>query len=358
MNDSHLTIALPSKGHLYKPTMDFLEACALHVHRDSERQYQTRMKGIANEMEVVFQRPRDIPKLVEEGGVDLGITGFDIFYEMGGEMKSGECVPVFPDGRTDSQIPALPYGACSLVLAVPDHWVDIVSISDLAEMALVRKREGRMLKVATEFPNLTKEHLFKQGVSYFELTEIDGAAESTPRMGSADIVADLKSSGVTLAENRLKEIAGGKILDSSACLIASRRRLMDKERQRAAQLFIDRIEAHLNASRYWLITANVTASSEEDVFDQFSKNLKQEEIDLLGQEGPTVARVLCLKKGRSLKYSVYSIRIQVESEKLEKVIAILRAKSGRNILVSPASFVYDEAPRAFGMLLKKLKQGE
>lgn len=366
MSKSYLTIALPNKGRLYSDTISFLEKCGLFVRRDNERQYQSKMRGIADGVEVVFQRARDIPKVVGEGRIDLGITGYDIFCEMGGE-QSGNCFSIFPDSK-DELIPRLPFGSCSLVLAVPDHWVDIVSMSDLAELAITRKKENQILKVATEFPYLTQNHLYKWAVSYFETIEVYGAAESAPKMGSADLVADLKASGVTLTENRLKEIAGGEILKSSACFIASKAfthemKKKDSPKIKLTQQIIDRIDAHLNAKKYWLITANIgiIPNSDGDHEQQLKKaltaDLEKEQLKFLGQRGPTIASVLDLKEHNS-SFDLphfFSISIQVKSDELETAITILRNKTGRDILISPLAFVYDNEPKAYNTLVNKLK---
>lgn len=352
MKEKKLILALPGKGRSYKPTLEFLEKCAFSVKRENERQYQSEMTGIEGDVEVLFQCPRDIPKLIEDGGADLGMTGFDMFMEAGGDQKLDRMAPVFPDDRDYPDIPFLPFGACSLVIAVPENRVDIQTISDLAEYAMSRKREGKILRVATEFPNLTKEHLFKYGVSYFEITEVFGAVESAPGRGAADIIADLKSSGITLSENRLKEITGGTILRSSMSLIASTQTLKDKEKRRIAKQIIDRIEAQMNARKYWLITANVIAKDELSLASLLTDNLKEKESRLLGQAGPTVAKVLALNNPSQA--SVYSVSVQSKTENLDMVVDILRKKGGKNILVTPMSFVFD-AERAYRFLEKKIR---
>ena len=360
MKSTTLTIALPNKGRLFEETLRFLDRCALRVRRENERQYQAKMDGIAGGVEVVFQRARDIPKVVGEGRIDLGITGFDVLWESGGER---DCVSIFPDERAPNErtIPSLPYGNCSLVIAVPDHWVDVATVSDLAELAIVRKKENQMLKVATEFPNLTRSYLFKIGVSYFEIVEVTGAAESAPRTGSADLVCDLMSSGVTLAENRLKAIKGGTVISSGACLIASTSLAEDPEspKLKVAKSFIDRIEAHTNADAYVLVTANLVVpapnATENDLCALLTKGLTENDLKLLGREGPTVARVMNLMDGKvQRQQTVFSVSIQVTRDKLDQAIAILRGKTGRDILVSTLNFVFDEKPKAYSRLMQKL----
>lgn len=348
-----IKIALPNKGRLYQDTISFLQKCGLNVRRDNERQYQSRMTGLCSDVEVVFQRALDIPKVTGQGQADLGITGLDIFCEMGEEAS--RCLLVFPDVVDESkrQISCLPYGRCALVLAVPDSWVDITSIGDLAELAIKRKREGRMLRVATEFPFLTKNYLFQKNVSYFKIIEVSGAVESAPRMAGADIVSDLMSSGTTLSENRLKLIDGGEIIRSQASLIASLSLQKDASKMALLKQIIDRIEAYLNAEKYYLITANIIieGKTELDLKKHLVAGISPSQIELLGQKGPTIAKVMNLADNNT----TWSISIQVKSEDLEKVIFILKKKSGQNILVSPLAFIYDNPGKAFLSLEERLK---
>ena len=368
MKQPILRVALPSKGRLEKETLEFLDGCALRVRRENERQYQARMTGIDEGIEVIFQRAADIPKIVGEGRIDLGITGFDLLWEKGAEAA---CISVFPDERDENlrKVDSLPYGSCSLVIAIQEHWVHVTNIADLAELAVIHKKRKDILKVATEFPNLTRKFLFDLGVTHFEIIAVSGAAESAPRTKSAAFVSTLKSSGVTLSENRLKEIEGGIIISSGACLIASSQ--LAKEGRNSTKLelarnFIDRIEAHMIAEDFVLVTANIVVNKpdagEEQLRTVLSEGLTELELKLLGQEGPTVAKVIKISKegkGQSEQnnsYSIYSVSIQVKRENLDKVIAVLRKKSGQNILVSPLNFVFDDRPKAFARLSEKLHE--
>jgi len=366
---SRVTIALPNKGRLHDNTVAFLEKCALKVKRDNARQYQSTMSGAGGPVDVVFQRARDIPTIVAEGKADLGITGFDIFCET--EREGGECIAVFPDEkeRGAQSIGPLPFGACNLVVAVPDHWVDVTAMADVAELALAMKKDGNQrLRVATEFPNLVRNFLFEKGVSNFQIVEVYGAAESAPKMGSADIVADLASSGVTLAENRLKQIRGGEILRSSACLIASRK-LRGEGKGAGKKLtlvrnIVDRIDANMKARQYWLVTANVAAPAPgkgeafEDVLARaLAEGLTDDQRALLGRKGPTVARVLDMSgNGGESNEAVYGVSLQVEADALDAVVGLLRRQTGLDILVSPVAFAYESRAVAYDLLQAKLKK--
>ena len=359
MNSEDFCIALPNKGRLSEQTINFLKECALYVKRDNQRQYQAKMKGLQGTVNVIFQRVRDIPKLLEDGKADLGITGYDVFCEAAGESRS-KLLTVFPDSPTDTTVPGLPFGSCDLVLAVPDHWADVTSLHDIIELAMNRKREGRVLRVATEFPYLTRNFLLSKGISYFTIVDVYGAAERAPKMGSADLISDLKSSGVTLKENRLKTIEDGTILRSSACMIASKERLSNgkgfEKRRQIAQAIVERIESHHLAKNYSLVTANLIAPGPiEHLRESLQQSLSEQDIGVLGQIGPTIAQVLPMKQREDDTEQVYSLSVQIEMDHLEQVIGILRKMTVLNVLVTPIDFVYGARSEAFACLRKKLK---
>ena len=100
--------------------------------------------------------------------------------------------------------------------AVPEGWIDTTSMVDLAQISADLRTRGRELRVATKYPNLTRQFFYDHGINYFRLVESSGALEAAPQLGYADLIVDLMTSGVTLRENRLKMVAGGR--DSAAAL--------------------------------------------------------------------------------------------------------------------------------------------
>ena len=182
---------------------------------------------------VHFQRGADIGLEVEEGTADLGVTGYDKYLET--RREGGEAAVI---------IEGLDFGHSKLVLGVPDSWIDVESVSDLAELAMEFREEGRDLQVATKYPRSVGRFLLRSGVNYFSLVPSSGTLEVAPTMGYADIIADITSSGTTLRENRLKTIQGGVIMSSEACLVANRRQVASSEEKlQLATALLERIEA-------------------------------------------------------------------------------------------------------------------
>src|SRR5260370_4542114 len=193
-----LRLAIASKGW-EDDTLRFWGQGGLRVDRSNPRQYRARMRGLpGGPAEVVFQRATDIFEEVNGGTVDLGMTGSDIVAEH--RAEEDEIVVVHGE---------LGFRRCSLVLAVPEGWVDVTAVSDLAEVAVELRSAGRELRVATKYPNLARQFLYGRGMTYFELVEVSGAIEAAPALATAAIISDLTSSGVTLRENRLQLIVAG-----------------------------------------------------------------------------------------------------------------------------------------------------
>ena len=99
------------------------------------------------------------------------------------------------------------------------------TIADLEEISFEFKdNKKRRLRVATKYPNLTRDFLFSKGVTQFRLVDSLGATETYPFTGSSEIITDITSTGETLRANNLRVINDGVILNSSACLLFSKRK--------------------------------------------------------------------------------------------------------------------------------------
>lgn len=271
---SLLRLALPSKG-MEDATLAFLRSCGLAVDRSNPRQYRATIRALDG-AEVLFQRAGDIFSKVDEGSADLGITGFDIVSEH--RYEDDSVLILYPE---------LGFGQCSLVLAVPDAWIDVENVADLAEISADFRAKGRDLRVGTKYVNLTRQFLYDHGVDFFTLVESSGALEAAPALGYADVICDLTSSGVTLRENRLKPVSGGTILSSQACLIGNRDALRtDPGKLRQTKVLLEMVEAVLRAREYFSLTANIRGDSAEAV-----ARLASAHGDVTGLQGPTISRV-------------------------------------------------------------------
>lgn len=209
---AELVVALPSKGSLHAATVALLERCFLRITGDSGgRSYNARLAGIPGAA-VLYARADEIPEIVASGRAHVGITGLDLFLE----TQIGQ-----PGLRAQLLLDDLNFGSANLEVGVPKVWIDVACLTDLFEVAHdIRLRHARPLLVATKFPNLTRRHFISHGFSDFRLVQSLGATEAAPRSGTADVIVDLVSSGITFTANGLTTIEGGLVLASQACLIA------------------------------------------------------------------------------------------------------------------------------------------
>ena len=333
-----LKMALPSKG-MEEETLQLLSACGLGVNRPNPRQYRATIPALPG-VEVLFQRATDIFAKVEEGSVDLGITGFDILRE---HQREDDGIVVLQG--------ELGYGSCALVLAVPEGWIDVSSLTDVAEISAELRGRGREMRVATKYPNLTRQFFLDHGINYFTLVESSGALEAAPALGAADVVCDLVSSGVTLRENRLKRVAGGTILESQACLIGNREALRScEEKLQIARQILELIEAQMRSRGYYSLTGNIRGDSAEVV-----ARLVTSHADVAGLRGPTISKVYPKLGGEG---GWFAATVVVQSTLLVRAVDALRRAGASEVTVAPLRYVFESKCWSFEALRRQLARTE
>ncbi len=314
-----LRFAVPSDGPLHEPALVFLRACGMGVARTNVRRYVAEIPSLPD-VTIHFQRASDIVSKVEEGTADVGIVGEDRFLESRQEA-----------GRTAIIIDRLGFGHSEMVIGVPDSWVDVASLADLADLSMEFRDEGRDLKVATKYPRLVERFLLRGGVSYFSLVPASGTLEAAPAMGYADIIADITETGVTMRENRLKTIVGGSIMSSEACLVANRPAVAaDEQKLRTAESIVERIESHLRAQEFYTITANMQGETAEDVASSVLAH-----GDISGLRGPTLAKVYSADGA-----GWYAVTVVVEKGRLMDGVRRFREIGGSSVTVSQPDYVF------------------
>lgn len=183
-----LRLAVPNKGRLVQPTVDLLHAAGL-VFEEHDRSLVARVQNVG--LDILFVRTADVIEFVGDGVADLGITGVDLVAEVGAELP---------------RLRELGYGRCRLVVAVATD-TPYQAIDDLAG-----------LRVATAHPN-TARRFFAERCIPVDVIALSGAVEVAPRLGLAEAIVDLVSTGSTLAMNGLRPIA--EVLASEAILVAN-----------------------------------------------------------------------------------------------------------------------------------------
>ena len=281
-----ITLALPSKGVLAEPTLDFLRDCGLGVHKPNPRQYTGSIRALTG-VDVLFQRVRDVVAKVATGTVELGVAGYDLVRE----MESDDLLVL--NGQ-------LGYGHCKLQLAVPTSWVDVRNMADLVDVAQdFRQYQRRNLRVATNFSHLTRQFFSVHGLHHFSLVQAEGAIEAAPTLGYADCVVDLSQTGTTLRENHLRPLDDGVLLNAQAALIGSRRRLrsLGPAQRNLVRTLLELIDAALQGSERYMLSANLQGEDPALLARQIMDNPVTR-----GLEGPTLAPTwnACGQRGYAL----------------------------------------------------------
>jgi ATP phosphoribosyltransferase len=328
-----LILALPSKGRLQEQCVGFLSSCGFDVRRvGNGREYVSRLLGV-DEVEVIYLRPEEIPGRVEQGDAHAGITGEDLYRE-------------YAEGAPASLLlmPRLGFGGARLVVAVPQSWVDVSTLSDLDEAAMLfHQRHGRSLRVATKFSRLTRGFFAESGIVEYSLVESSGATEGAPAADVADFVVDLTSTGTTLAENHLKEIAGGTVLHTEACLIASLRDALWSARAIGAfERLVEQIEARIRATSQLVLRFSIPAKSAAKSKQQLTEKYGCV-VSSWNDSGDSASG------GRAF-FIAYCQRAQ-----LYVVVKFLKSAGAADIIVDRGEFIFAGSSPAFDTFKQALK---
>ncbi|MDN3481985.1 ATP phosphoribosyltransferase [Arthrobacter sp. APC 3897] len=215
-----LRVAVPNKGALSESASAMLNEAGYRQRRDSR---ELVMVDPDNEVEFFFLRPRDIAVYVGAGTLDVGLTGRDLFL----------------DAQVDAEeLMSLGFGASTFRFAGPVG--DFTSIEQL---------EGK--RVATSYDGLLRAYLAERGITA-SVVRLDGAVESSVRLGVADAIADVVETGTTLRAAGM-EIFGEPILKSEAVLIGRK----NAEHPAGLDVLIRRLRGVLVARQYVMMDYDV-----------------------------------------------------------------------------------------------------
>lgn len=333
-----MTFALPSKGAIAEPTYTFLKEAGLKIHKPNPRQYTGSIPAVPT-INLLFQRVKDIVYKVTDGTAQLGITGYDVVCE----NPSPDLMVIHPE---------LGYGHCRLVVAVPEAWVDVQNITDFAEVALdFREKKGRNMRVATTYDHLSRKFLHQQHIHHFTLVRAEGAIEAAPTIGYADCVIDLTQTGTTLRENHLKEIAGGTIVESQACLIAHKPSVKaNPDYQEVIRTICEYIDATHQGRQYEQVNVNIQGDNAEEVAKKVAQNPLTR-----GLAGPTIAPIYSDAIASAEKDTWFTVTIIVRNKKLLEVVDYLRSIGGRQVIVSPIQYVFMDESATYRRFLEFLQ---
>ncbi|HJJ48355.1 MAG TPA: ATP phosphoribosyltransferase [Methanocorpusculum sp.] len=275
-----IRLAIPNKGRIAEPINELMNKAGIHIKK-SDRQLIAHT--VDAEIDVLFVRPIDIPEYVAKGVADIGITGLDMVAE-----RRSDIVPLKDLG----------FGKATLVVAVPES-SGITSVSQMKGM-----------RIATEFPNICEDFFKKQGVPV-TVIEVSGACEAAPQLNVADAIADLTSSGTTLAMNKLKIIA--EILPSTTHVIANKDALKTDKKAKIDEILLA-FESVQAAENQCYLMLNVDREKLSDI-----------EALIPGLGGPTIMDIA--------KSNSVALHAVVPSDRVYKLINQLKQAGARDILV-------------------------
>lgn len=279
-----IKIAIPSKGRISEPSINILEKAGLGLIDKNNRKLIS--KTFNDDIEVMFARASDIPEFVNDGVADMGITGVDLIQESESDVE---------------ELLDLRFGQTKLVLAAPEE-SDINCVEDITND----------MKVATEFPVLTKKYLNEKGLD-LKIVKLSGSTEAAPFIGIADLITDLTSTGTTLKMNHLEII--DTILESTIKLIANHDSL--EEKRELIESVSTSIKGVLDADRKKLIMMNV-----------YSDDLDKVKDVMPSMGGLTISEVLSDKK-------TVAVQAVIDEKEVFELVNDLRNAGAHDILVVP-----------------------
>ena len=212
MNKNTVNIGIPSKGRLKNDTLKIFKKKKLKIYSErGERDLFGYIKRISN-IKIIYLHARECIEQLSLGNIDVGFSGIDLLKES--EINIQKKIKI---------VKKYQFGKANLILAIPDLWLDVQTLLDLDEVAdEFKKKKKKLLRVATKYPNLTRQFLYSKGVTQFQLVKSLGSTEVTPFTGTAEIISDITSTGATLKANNLRVLKDGEILKSQACLMMSK----------------------------------------------------------------------------------------------------------------------------------------
>ena len=290
--EQRIKIAVQKSGRLTEHSIDLLQRCGLKFTRSKDQLF---CYGENMPVDLLLMRDDDIPQLVADDICDLGICGLNVVEEKRIKLSANGAAPGL------KQVFELDFGHCRLSLAAPD------GTRFDGPASLENKR------IATSYVNILGDYLKRNGITA-EVVYFSGAVEITPKLGKADYICDLVSTGSTLAANGLTEVE--TLLDSEAIVIQTQAPL-GAQKQALVDRILQRLDGVLQVRESKYIMLHAPRSALADI-----------QALLPGTEAPTVLPL----EGTADRVAVHAVcRENVFWETLEN----LKAAGASSLLVLP-----------------------
>lgn len=267
-----LRIAVQKSGRLAETSLDLLRRAGLSFRASRDRLF---LFGDNLPIDVLLVRDDDIPGLLRDGSCELGVVGRNVLDEQAAAEH---------DAAAPDVVSTLGFGRCRLAIAVPQ------------DMAYSGPADLEGLRVATSYPALLAGWLARNGVRS-EVVTLSGSVEIAPRLGKADVICDLVSTGATLAANQLRDVA--TVLDSEAVLARTARALPPALAELADRLHA-RIDGALSGAQVRLLMLQAPRSALAGITRLLPSRQAPSVMSLDGQPDQIAVQALC---HRSLDWS-------------------------------------------------------
>lgn len=265
-----LRVAIQRSGRLATPARDLLASCGLTWRESRDKLF---CYGESLAVDLLLVRDDDIPGLIADGVCDLGIVGRNVVAEhdlaRAAASGSGRSEPGRP-GTELRELRELGWGSCRLDIAIDAE----------QEWSGPGQLEGQ--RIATSYPQVLGAWLTEHGVSA-QVVTLSGSVEIAPRLGQADVVCDLVSSGATLAANQLRPVA--TLLHSEAVVVGPAHSLTES-RGDLAELLLRRMDGALRLKETRLLMLRAARADLPEVLNHLPEG---HEPTILALDGDTPA---------------------------------------------------------------------
>jgi len=259
-----LRIAVQKSGRLAEPSLALLAQCGFRFRQSRDRLF---CFGESAPVDLLLVRDDDIPGLIADGVCELGIVGRNIVAE---QAASGRAPAV-------EELRALRFGACRLSIAVP------------AESTYEGPADLAGKRIATSYPGLLGQYLDREGIRATPVV-LNGSVEIAPRVGTADFVCDLVSSGATLSANQLREV---EIVLQSEAVLVSMPGAAPGARTELQSMLLRRLDAAIAVKDSKLVLLSTRRAAWPAIRDMLPGNTRATVMMLDGSDDEVAVQALC-----------------------------------------------------------------
>ncbi|CAN5488529.1 ATP phosphoribosyltransferase [soil metagenome] len=300
-----LRVAIQRSGRLATPARDLLAACGLTWRESRDKLF---CYGESLAVDLLLVRDDDIPGLIADGVCDLGIVGRNVVVEHDLARAQATAGTEHRDASL-RELRELGWGQCRLDIAIDAD----------QEWREPRQLEG--LRIATSYPRVLKKWLSEHQVDANVVT-LSGSVEIAPRLGQADVVCDLVSSGATLAANHLRPV---QTLLHSEAVVVGPAHLLTESRGDLAELLLRRMDGALRLKETRLV---MLRSARADLPDVLTKMPQGHEPTILAVDGGDTV-------GAAAPSGEVSVQMMCHGEVTWQHLEDLKKAGARQLMVLP-----------------------